>query len=62
MLGELHGARGLQKAASTLVRAAILHYNFVLPHQVLGGNTAAGITIRGDVWPTIIQNAALASA
>lgn len=65
-LGELlHGARGLQKADPTLVRAAILHYNFVRPHQGLGGRTpaaAAGIAIRGDVWLTLIQNAALASA
>ena len=65
-LGELlHGARGLQKVDSTLVRAAILHYNFVRPHQGLGGKTpaaAAGITIRGDIWLTLIQNAALASA
>ena len=65
-LGELlHGARGLEKTDSTLVRAAILHYNFVRPHQGLGGKTpaaVAGITIRGDVWLTLIQNAALASA
>ena len=64
-LGELlHGARGLQNTDSTLVRAAILHYNFVRPHQRLGGKTpaaAAGIAIRGDGWLTLIQNAALAS-
>ncbi|MCE2508700.1 MAG: hypothetical protein J4G04_05305, partial [Nitrosopumilaceae archaeon] len=61
----LNGCRGLQKADSALVRAAILHYNFVRPHLGLGGRTpaaAARITIRGDVWLTLIQNAALASA
>ena len=66
-LGELlSGARGLQRTDSTLVRASLLHYNFIMPHQGLGGITparAANITVRGtNTWLTLIQHAALAAA
>ena len=65
-LGEfLEGARGLQRTDSTLVRASLLHYNFIRPHRGLGGITpaaAAGINVRGtNTWLTLIQHAALAA-
>ena len=64
--GFLEGARGLQRTDSTLVRASLLHYNFVRPHRGLGGITparAAGLDVRGtNMWLILIQHAALAAA
>ena len=63
-LGEiLHGCRGLKKLDAALIRAALLHYNYVRPHQSLCGKTPAwkaGIRINGtDKWLILIQNAAM---
>ena len=62
----LHGTRGMQKADASLYRAAIIHYNFVRPHQALHGKTpahAAGIVINDhNVWRILIQHATLAAA
>ena len=65
-LGELlHGSRGLKKIDAPLIRAALLHYNYVRPHQSLCGRTpasAAKIHIAGDdKWLILIQNAAMAA-
>ena len=50
-LGELlHGCRGLKKVDAALIKAALIHYNHVRPHQSLCGKTPAwkaGIRIGG---------------
>ena len=63
-LGELlHGCRGLKKTDAALIKAALLHYNYMRPHQSLCGKTPAwkaGIRIEGnDPWLVLIQNAAM---
>ena len=62
----LHGTRGMQKADASLYGAAVIHYNFVRPHQALRGKTparAAGIIINDhNIWRTLIQNAVWAAA
>ena len=65
-LGELlHGCRGLKKVDAALIKAALIHYNYVRPHQSLCGKTPAwkaGIRIEGaDKWLVLIQNAAMAN-
>ena len=37
----LHGTRGMQKDDASLYGAAIIHYNFVRPHQALHRKTPA---------------------
>ena len=61
----LHGCRGLKKLDAALIRIVLLHYNYIRPHQSLGGKTPAwkaGIRISGtDKWLILIQNAATMS-
>ena len=54
--------RGIRDPESHLFKLIILHHNFIRPHMGLGGRTpavAAGITIEGPTWMTLIENAAL---
>ena len=54
--------RGIRDPESHLFKLIILHHNFIRPHMGLGGRTpaaAAGITIKGPPWMTLIENAAL---
>ena len=54
-----YGTCGMQKADASLYSAAIIHYNFVRPHQALRRKTptrAAGIIINDhNIWRTLIQ-------
>ncbi len=67
--GELadrfRSARGINSEDSLIFRVAVLHHNFVKPHEGIGGRTpaeAAGIDVQGaDKWRTLIQNAAAAA-
>ena len=62
-LGDvLKGVRGIKKCESPLFKLLIVHHNFIKPHLGLGGMTpakAAGITIKGPPWRTLIACAAV---
>jgi len=53
--------RGVKKKDSKIIEGHRLYYNFIKPHDSLGGKTPseeAGITIEGDnKWLTLIRNA-----
>ena len=58
----LDGIKVIRDPESHLFKLIILHHNFIRPHMGLGGKTpaaAAGITIEGPQWMTLIENAAL---
>ena len=65
-LGDvLNGVRGIKKRESPLFKLLIVHHNFIKPHFGLGGMTpakAAGITINGTPWRTLIACAAVHEA
>ena len=65
-LGDvLNGVRGIKKRKSPLFKLLIVHHNFIKPHFGLGGMTpakAAGITINGTPWRTLIACAAVHEA
>ena len=62
-LGDvLKGVRGIKKYESPLFKLLTVHHNFIKPHLGLGGMTpakAAGITIKGPPWRTLIACAAV---
>jgi len=53
--------RGVKKKDSKIIDGHRLYYNFIKPHESLGGKTPseeAGITIEGDnKWLTLMHNA-----
>ena len=54
--------RRIRDPGSHLFKLIMLHHNFIRPHMGLDGKTpaaAAGITIKGQPWITLIENAAL---
>ncbi len=54
--------RGIKSKNSPIFAGCDIYYNFMRPHSSLGGRTpaeAAGITIHGQKWRTVISNAAL---
>ena len=54
--------RGFKRANTRLLEGFRLHYNHVRPHEGLGGMTpgeAAGITVNGPKWLTLVQRASL---
>ena len=65
-LGDvLKGVRGIKKRKSPLFKMLIVHHNFIKPHLGLGGMTpakAAGITINGTPWRTLIACVAVHDA
>ena len=60
----LHGLRGLQEDYSPLLEGLRVYYNHVRPHEGISEGTdevtpgeAAGITVNGPKWKTLIQHA-----
>ena len=54
--------RGIKSKNSPIFAGCDIYYNFMRRHSSLGGRTpaeAAGITIHGQKWRTVISNAAL---
>jgi transposase-like protein len=52
--------RGLKVEETPIVQGNRLFYNFIKPHEALGGKTPseeAGITIEGEKWLTLIRTA-----
>jgi putative transposase len=53
--------RGLKIESTPIIEGHRLYYNFIKPHQALGGKTPAelaGINVQGDdKWLTLMKNA-----